>query len=76
LSLPGILADGKTHCTRAHSFTFFSVKIPLKAAYFEEKIYREVEEVEEGRENEALYRNLFDAAVKKSSKTWNRDTVR
>jgi hypothetical protein len=43
----------------------------LKAAYFEEKIYREVEKVKEGRENE-VYRNLFDffdVAVKNSSKT-------
>jgi hypothetical protein len=32
---------------RAGSFTFFSVKIPLNAAWFEEKIYHEVEEVEE-----------------------------
>jgi hypothetical protein len=29
---------------------FFSVKIPLKAACFEEKIYREVEKVEKVRE--------------------------
>jgi hypothetical protein len=49
---------------------FFSVKIPLKAAWFEEKIYREVVEVEEGRENEVLYRNLFGLAVKISFKTW------
>jgi hypothetical protein len=34
--------------TPAASFAFFSVKIPLKAACFEEKIHREVEKVEEG----------------------------
>jgi hypothetical protein len=31
----------------ALAFTFFSVKIPVKAACFEERIYRKVEEVEE-----------------------------
>jgi hypothetical protein len=50
---------------RATSFNFFSVKIPLKEASLEEKIHHEVESnqrftVEERRENEALYRNLFD----------------
>jgi hypothetical protein len=30
---------------RATSFNFFSVKIPLKAAGFEEKIHHEVEKV-------------------------------
>jgi hypothetical protein len=59
---------------RATSFNFFSVKIPLKEASLEEKIHHEVEKVdEEGRENEALYRNLFDffdLEVKNFSKTW------
>jgi hypothetical protein len=32
---------------RVSAFTFFSIKIPLKAACFEERIYRKVEEVEE-----------------------------
>jgi hypothetical protein len=39
----------------------------------EEKIYLGVEKAEEGRESETLYRNffdLFDLAVKNSSKTW------
>jgi hypothetical protein len=40
--------------SRAPAFTFFRVKIPLKAAYFEEKIHRKVEEVEEGREKKRL----------------------
>jgi hypothetical protein len=34
----------------ASAFTFFGVKIPFKAACFEEKIYREVKKVEENRE--------------------------
>jgi hypothetical protein len=68
---------------RAASGNFFSVTIPLKAVCLEEKIHHEVEKVEEGRENEALYRNLCDFfssslidrvavffAVKKFSKTW------
>ncbi|MDR1306667.1 MAG: hypothetical protein LBK74_03740, partial [Treponema sp.] len=63
---------------RANSFRFFSVKVPLKVASLEEKNHREVESnlrfaVEEGRENEALYWNLFDffdVVVKNSSKTW------
>jgi hypothetical protein len=59
---------------RATSFNFFSVKIPLKEASLEEKIHHKVEKVDKkGRENEALYRNLFgffDLEVKNSSKTW------
>jgi hypothetical protein len=59
--------------SRATSFNFFSVKIPLKTVCLEEKIHHEVKKVEEERENKALYRNLFDLfdfVVKKSSKTW------
>jgi hypothetical protein len=44
----------ETHA-RAPAFTFFSIKIPLKATFLEEKIYHEVESnqrfaVKEGRE--------------------------
>ncbi|MDR1107066.1 MAG: hypothetical protein LBL44_11975 [Treponema sp.] len=54
----------------------FSVKIPLVAAYFEEKIYHEVEKVKEveekkakkGLENKNFF-DFFDLAVKISSKT-------
>jgi hypothetical protein len=56
--------------TRANSFRFFSIKVPLKVASLEEKNHREVKKVEEGKENEALYWNFFDFAVKNSSKTW------
>jgi hypothetical protein len=55
---------------RANSFRFFCVKVPLKVASLEEKNHRKVEK---GRENEALYWNLFDffdLVVKNSSKTW------
>jgi hypothetical protein len=44
---------------RAPAFTFFSVKIPLKTAGFEEKIYLEVEEVEKGREKGDLRAKLI-----------------
>jgi hypothetical protein len=46
---------------RASAFVFFNVKIPLKAAYFEEEIHHKVD-------CEPLVR--FDLAVKIPSKTW------
>jgi hypothetical protein len=58
--------------SRATALTFFDVKIPLQAVYFEEKIHRKVAKVKKGRENEALYRNLFALfafVVKNSFKT-------
>jgi hypothetical protein len=49
---------------------FFSVKIPLKAACFEEKIHRQVEEGrEKGTESKNSF-DFFDFVVKISSKTW------
>jgi hypothetical protein len=61
-------------CPRYRRLLFSAnVKNPLKAAYFEIKIYHEVEKAGEGRERKALYRNLFDLfdlADKNSSETW------
>jgi hypothetical protein len=49
---------------RASAFTFFSVKIPLITAYFEEKIYRKVEKVKEVEEKKGKKglenKNFFD----------------
>jgi hypothetical protein len=39
---------------RATALTFFGVKIPLQAVFFEEKIYRKVEKVKEGGQKRAL----------------------
>jgi hypothetical protein len=47
LDIPPFPPNVKHPKARAPAFTSFSVKIPLKTAGFEEKIYRKVEEVKE-----------------------------
>jgi hypothetical protein len=46
---------------RVPVFTFFSVTIPVKAGWFEEEIYREVEEVEKVEEKEKTTTNFWFA---------------
>ncbi|MDR1105041.1 MAG: hypothetical protein LBL44_01665 [Treponema sp.] len=50
---------------RVTAFTFFSVTVPVKAAWFEEKIYRKVEEVEKvdekgGKKNRGVTRSCTE----------------
>jgi hypothetical protein len=45
---------------RASTFTFFNIILPLKTAYFEEKIHRKVEKVEKGSKKGPGSKNLFD----------------
>jgi hypothetical protein len=46
--------------SRASAFTFSASKISSTATCVEEKIYREVEKVEEGRKKGPENKNLFD----------------
>jgi hypothetical protein len=50
------------HCgllTRANSFRFFSVKIPLKTTCLEEKIHHEVKKVEVRKKERGFVRELI-----------------
>jgi hypothetical protein len=55
-----IWQDRKQRTSRASAFTFSASKISLTAVCFEEKIYREVEEGEEGRKKGPESKHLFD----------------
>jgi hypothetical protein len=44
---------------RAAALTFFGIKIPLQAVYFEEKIHHKVAKVEKGREKRGFVLKLF-----------------